>query len=117
MSYNLQLINGSPYTLEAADGSTVSPGGTWVTGSPIGNAWFRSNELGPLNFLDIASTHIPGDSKETWGVLISYQGEELVARYEGGGNLGVTMNELGQAELTGMDIRQVELPSFIFDMS
>jgi hypothetical protein len=117
MSYTLQFINGSPYPVTVSDGTTLSPGDSWATGSPIGNAWFRSNELGPINFLDIASKHIPGDSKETWGVLISYQGEELVARYEGGGNLGVTLNELGQAELTGMDIRQVELPGFIFDMS
>lgn len=115
--YNVQVINGSPYTWEASDGTTVAPGGTWVTQQAIGNAWIKSNELGTLNFLDIADTHIPGDSGETWGVLLSYQGEEVVGRYEGGGQLGVTLNGFGQAELTGMDIRQVQLPSFNPDMS
>jgi hypothetical protein len=46
-------------------------------------------------------------------VLISYQGEEMVGRYEGAGALSVALNEYGQATPSGMDFRQVSLPSFI----
>jgi hypothetical protein len=113
MSYNLQLINGSPYTWRDSGGTSIDPGGTWVAGQALGNAWFQSSEMGTLNFLDIAAKHIPGDSKETWGVLVSYQGEEMVGRYEGAGNLGVTIGDFGQVELTGMDFREVSLPAFI----
>ena len=114
MSYSLQVQNSSHYTWQGSDGATIPPGATWTPqNEPLGNAWMKSNELGTLNFLDIADTHIPGDSKETWGVLISYQGEEMVGRYEGGGQLAGQINQFGQVTLSGMDLRQVSLPSFI----
>jgi hypothetical protein len=112
--YNVSVQNSSQYTLEASDGATVPPNATWQTQAAIGNAWISSTQLGTLNFLDIGDQHIPGDSGETWGVLISYQGEEVVGRYEGGGQLNVTINNFGQAQLSGMDLRQVQLPSFTF---
>ncbi|MEA2439423.1 MAG: hypothetical protein QOH76_847 [Thermoleophilaceae bacterium] len=115
--YNVSVMNGSQYTMQASDGATVPPGATWTTQQGIGNAWIRSDQLGAINFLDIADQHIPGDSGETWGVLISYQGEEVVGRYEGGGQLNVTVNNFGQAELSGMDLRQVQLSSFTFALS
>jgi hypothetical protein len=52
-----------------------------------------------------------GDSDEAWGVLIAYQGEEYVGRYEGGGQLAVEINAYYQAVLSGMDLRQVYLPA------
>src|SRR4051794_20934502 len=76
--YNVSVQNSSQYTLEASDGATVPPNATWQTQAAIGNAWISSTQLGTLNFLDIGDQHIPGDSGETWGVLISYQGEEVV---------------------------------------
>jgi hypothetical protein len=42
-------------------------------------------------------------------VLIAYQGEEFVGRYEGGGQLTVVINQYYQAELSGMDLREVSL--------
>jgi hypothetical protein len=114
VAYDLQVINGSPYTWHGSDGTAVPPGSAWSPADrPLGNAWIRSAELGTLNFLDIGDTHIPGDSKETWGVLISYQSEEFVGRHEGAGQLGVTINRFGQVEMTGLDFRQVALPGFI----
>lgn len=112
MSYTLQVQNGSPYTWSDSDGGSVPPGATWTHSTALGNAWLNSNELGTVNFLDIGDKHIPGDSKETWGVLISYQGEEMVGRYEGGGQLSASINQFGQVTLSGMDLRQVALPSF-----
>ena len=107
--YTIRLVNRSPLTLTTSDGQTITPNGTWQTGN-LGNAWIRSTEGGTINFLDIADQHIPGDSGETWGVLISYQGEEFVGRYEGGGQLHVTFNKFMQGMLSGMDLRQVYLP-------
>jgi hypothetical protein len=114
MSYSLQVQNGSQYTWEGSDGANVPPGAMWSPqNQPLGNAWLQSPQLGTLNFLDIADTHIPGDSGETWGVLVSYQGEEMVGRYEGGGQLNGSINNFGQVTLSGMDLRQVSLPSFV----
>ena len=107
--YQVRLLNRSPLTLKTSDGQTIAPNGTWQTPGNLGNAWVTSTESGPLDFLDLGNQHIPGDSGETWGVLISFQGEEFVGRYEGGGQLHVTFNKFMQARLSGMDLRQVDL--------
>jgi hypothetical protein len=115
--YNVNVANKSSYIWQASDGTIIEPNGQWSTSEAIGNAFVQCQQLGTVNFLDIGDTHIPGDSNETWGVLISYQGEEVVGRYEGGGQLNVIINGFGQAALSGMDLRQVQLPSFIFTLS
>src|SRR3954452_10206699 len=99
--------------MQGSDGARVPSGGTWQPAGLHGNAWIESSELGAINFLDLGARHIPGDSGETWGVLISYQGEEMVGRYEGQGTLDVALNEYGQATPSGMDSREVDLPAFI----
>ena len=109
--YSVMLDNQSAVTLTASDGQSIPPGGQWKSGN-LGSAWIRSEQIGPISFLDIADAHVSGDSSETWGVLISYQGEEVVGRYEGGGTLQVTLNKFLQASLHGMHFRQVSLPPF-----
>jgi hypothetical protein len=114
MSYIVKVFNQSPYTWFDPSGTVVKPGDGWnAEGRTLGNAVLSCNELGPLNFMDIGDTHIPGDSRETWGVLISYQNEEIVGRYEGGGQLSVQILPYGQLEFGGnMDMRQVSLSGF-----
>src|SRR3954465_10168290 len=113
MSYTLSVQNGTEYEMQGSDGANVPSAATWQPSGVHGNGWIQSTELGTLNFLDLGSRHIPGDSGETWGVLISFQGAAMVGRYERAGGLTVALNEYGQATLSGMDIRQVSLPSFI----
>ena len=79
-----------------------------------GNGYVDVFGLGPLNFTDIGQKDVGGHSKATWGVLLSYQGEETVFRYEGGGEIYVTITDIGQAELSGNgEFSRVPLPSFI----
>jgi hypothetical protein len=80
----------------------------------LGNFRLVVPGMGEVNLLDIADRHIANFSKSTWGVLISYQGAECEYRYEGEGHLNVTVNELGQVELTGEgNLIQTDLPSLI----
>jgi hypothetical protein len=112
--YDLQVNNASSgLVVEVSGGTRVGPHSTWDQ-KDLGSLWMSTSQFGTLNLLDIADAHIPGDSGETWGVLISYQGEEMVGRYEGQGTLWVTFNDYGQAALNGMDIRQVSLPAMTF---
>ncbi len=104
MSYHVTVINNSGLPVTASDGTAIPPKGTWVS-SIIGNAYVESSMLGHLTFLDIGEQHIPGDSSETWGVLITYQGRHAVGRYEGGGKLTATINMLQQVALDGMTLR------------
>lgn len=114
MSYIVKVYNESPYVWYDARGTKVGPGDGWnAEGQTLGDAWLHSNELGTINFHDIGDAHIPGDSGETWGVLISYQNEEIVGRYEGGGQLSVQILPYGQLQFGGnMEMRQVSLSGF-----
>ncbi|HEX8274259.1 MAG TPA: hypothetical protein VF615_16605 [Longimicrobiaceae bacterium] len=81
---------------------------------PLGNVVVTVPGLGEINFLDIGDQQIGGFSKATWGVLISYQGEEVVFRYEGGGQVTLAVNGFGQAKLSGNGgFSKIDLASFI----
>jgi hypothetical protein len=112
--YTLRVRNGSRAIIQTSDGKQIEPGDGWEA-DRLGDAWISTTQFGTVNFLDLGDTHIGGDSRETWGVLISYQGEETVGRYEGGGELGVTVNTYGQVTLSGLDFRQVALAPFIIE--
>lgn len=109
--YQLSVTNNSNVGIGFLGGNEViPPGGQYQSGN-LGDLILVVPSRGPLSFHDIGDQHIGGDSDETWGVLIAYQGEEMVGRYEGGGQLMVQVNEYYQAVLSGMDIRQVSLPA------
>ena len=109
--YQVSLTNNSNVGLGFLGGNQViPPGDQWKSGN-LGDVTIIVPTRGPLSLHDIGDTHIGGDSKETWGVLIAYQGEEYVGRYEGGGQLTVEVNEYYQVVLSGMDLRQVYLPA------
>ena len=110
--YQLSVTNNSSHSIGFLGGNEIIPegGGQYQSGN-LGNLTLIVPTRGPLDFLDIGDQHIGGDSSETWGVLIAYQGQEYVGRYEGGGQLTVVVNEYYQAELSGMDLREVSLPA------
>ncbi len=117
--YNLTVSNSYVYALTVYDIAVgqrqVAPRDPpYVVPKPLGNAVVTVPGLGEINFLDIADQQIGGFSKATWGVLISYQGEEVVFRYEGGGQLALTVNALGQAKLSGNGgFSKIDLSSFL----
>lgn len=106
--YTVTITNSSGATMTTADGKTIGPDQTW-TSAAIGNTYAHSEEFGSISFRDIAGEHIPGDSGETWGVLITYQGAHMVGRYEGGGQLKVTFDKHLVAHVSGMHFRHVQM--------
>lgn len=95
-------------------GEVLNPGQTITWPSALGSGVIGIPGLSEISFLDIGDKQIGGFSKATWGVLISFHGEEVVFRYEGGGRIDVHVNWLGQAELSGNGgFSQLALPSFI----
>lgn len=80
----------------------------------LGNFRLHIPGGGEVNLIDIGEKKIADFSKATWGVLIAYQGEECEFRYEGGGQLNINVNDLGQVELSGNgSLIRVSLPPFI----
>jgi hypothetical protein len=95
-------------------GRLLNPNLTMKLDRKLGHASIEVIGLGRINFTDIGDQHAGGHSKATWGVLISYQGEELVFRYEGDGQIQLDVNKFGQAEITGNgEFSRVPLPSFV----
>lgn len=112
MSYTATIVNSTETPITTSDGKTIEPNGTWQSGT-LGNAWFHSDQFGALSLVDIGDQHIGGDSSETWGVLITFGGENMVGRYEGGGQLHITFNQYLQAVVSGMDLRLVALSALV----
>lgn len=113
--FDVTLTNQSSVELQASDGTKIgAKGGTWkFAGGPAGSSAYVEGPFGRLGFLDIGDMHIGGDSKETWGVLITYRGMAVVGRYEGGGQLTFNVNQFLQVGLAGMDFREVELEGLV----
>ena len=113
MAWYLTITNNYHGELRES-GRLLNTGLTMKLDRKLGHATVEVIGLGRVNFTDIGDKHAGGHSKATWGVLISYQGEELVFRYEGDGQIQLTVNQFGQAEMSGNgEFSLVPLPSFI----
>ena len=107
------VANSAGATFTVSSGSSMQPKG------PLGDATITVPGMGEMMVHDIADRPLGGYSKATWGVLVSYKGEEAVFRYEGGGQLTITFNDLGQATLASnggisrVDVAAMILPGEI----
>ena len=113
--FNVSVTNNSGVPLSGSDGTKLPPsGGMWKTTSQALSGWgFVLTPFGPAGFVDIGANHIPGDSSETWGVLLAYQGMSVVGRYEGQGQLVLDLDTFLQVGMEGMDFREVELEGLV----
>ncbi len=110
--YKLTLTNNYAYTVKAGK-EEVAAGKTATLSEDLGNVIIDVPGLGSINLIDLGDKHIGGPSTATWGVLLSYQGNESIFRYEGEGKLTITLNDLGQAILDGNgEITLMRLESF-----
>jgi hypothetical protein len=81
----------------------------------LGNFRLNIPGAGEVNLIDLGERKLAGFGNATWGVLIAYQGEEVEFRYEGGGQLTINVNDLGQAELScNGSLVRLFLPPFVF---
>lgn len=111
-SYVVTIANNSPLTLTTHDNEFIAPGAQWTT-VRLGNGYVSNPIFGTLSFYDLGTTHIDGDSSETYGCLITLQGYQFVGRYNANGQLNITINRLLQASLAGMTVTPVEIASII----
>jgi hypothetical protein len=108
MAYTLTIQNSTGAPMTTSDGQTIAPDDSWES-RELGNTYVHSDEFGSMSFRDLGDSRIGGDDGGTWGVLISYGGQHMVGRYEGGGHLQVTFNDHLQAEVGGMTLRRVHV--------
>jgi hypothetical protein len=107
------VTNETAYTLTTSDQKQIAPSGGKWTSPLIGDGWVETPAWGTFNFLDIAHAHVGGDGPGEWGVLFSYQGEEVVGRYDGSPIFQAVISPMGSVTLSGgTSLRQVSLPAF-----
>lgn len=113
--YTIAITNHYYDTLAPSFGDPIKSGSGPVKSKALGSGYVTVPGLGAVNFTDVGDSQLGGFSKSTWGVLISYQGEEILFRYEGGGEIQLTINKFGQAEVKGNGaISQIRLGSFVY---
>lgn len=114
--YNITVTNnfGSAIRVNVGAGYSLVTGETQAIKENLGDGSIDVPGVGHMLLHDIGDRQIGGFSKATWGVYISYQGEELVFRYEGGGQIKIAFNEFGQAVMeSNGGFSQINLGAFV----
>ena len=115
MAWHLTVRNNFYQTIMAVGMPiNVNENRPFKVGQTLGSGFINVPGVGGVSFIDVGEKDIGGHSKKKYGVFISYQGEEAVFRYDGEGEMQVTINKFGQAELSGNgDFSLIKLASFI----
>jgi hypothetical protein len=116
MAWHLTVRNNFYQTIMAVGMPiNVNENRPFKVGQKLGSGYINVPGVGAVNFVDIGDRQMGGHSKKKWGVVISYQGEDALFRYDGEGELNVTINEFGQAEISGNgDLMLIKIPSYVF---
>ncbi|QTE24140.1 hypothetical protein [Polaribacter cellanae] len=113
--YNLTITNNYKYEC-GFKGSTgnrifnIKPK-TSQTIDNLGDGILSIYGQGTISLLDLGDKKIIGYPipKETWGVLIRVQTTEAYYRYEGGGDLTLTINQYGSLEISTNNGNLIEI--------
>lgn len=98
--YKLTIKNNSPFVI-APNGNTLDPGMDYTYPDPLGTTSFDVPGFGSIAIVDIGDKKvIDNPLKQTWKVVIAYQGEAVIFGYEGEGELTLNFNEVGTAEIS-----------------
>jgi hypothetical protein len=95
--YNLKIINHYPDTVQLQGGGKVSSGDTGEVNN-LGNFEVTVPGIGTARLFDLGDKKLPNYEsypKETWGVLLRYKSIEAYYRYEGGGQLTLSIDKFG----------------------
>lgn len=104
--YTLQIINNYEYDCVFMNNQTkkdiIVNSQNNIVLNNMGNGYLQIPGIGQVNFLDLGDKKLNGYPvpKETWGVLVRTHTTEGYYRYEGGGSLELTVNNLGSCNLT-----------------
>ena len=100
--YNLKIINNFSLPIKTVKGQIINEKGGALTVKNLGDFYFEVLTMGTMAFSDLGAKKLSGYSipSETWGVLIRYCNTEVYYRYEGGGEIKVTIDIYGSCSIT-----------------
>ncbi|NOQ65312.1 MAG: hypothetical protein GQ582_12445 [Methyloprofundus sp.] len=100
----MMAVNVNAHTL-----GTIAPNGGTFSITKLGNMILEIPGIGEAAFIDIADKKLPGypEPSEHWGMLARFKTMEVYYRYEGQGQLAITIDRFGSLSfetLTGSAI-------------
>lgn len=109
--YNLTVKNNYAWPITANDGTVIAEKGGSSVFNNQGSMILSVQGIGDLNFIDLAKDRLPGYPipKEYWGVLVRYHSSEAYYRYEGQGELTVTLDAYGSCTITTNNGTMIEI--------
>lgn len=113
--YNVTIKNEYIYDLGTSTGVTISKNSSFTL-NDRGSFVLSIPGMGEMNFIDLGDKKLDGfpNPKETWGALVRFSIVETYYRYEGQGELTVTIDNLGSATIstTNGSMLLISLPEF-----
>ncbi|SOE23922.1 hypothetical protein SAMN06298216_4295 [Spirosomataceae bacterium TFI 002] len=112
--YTLNVTNNYAYPVKTSQGQEIPPNGGTLSLTRLGSLYMNIPGNGDINFIDLGSEKLPDYPmpNQTWGVLVRVHTQEAYYRYEGGGELSLTIDKYGSTTLTSTngDMITVQLP-------
>lgn len=102
--FYVNVTNDFIFDLTINDQTKVaSGGGQGSTGRVGGTQTVEVPNMGSILVIDLGHDQVPGyDLKESWGVLIRYASLEFYYRYEGDGEINLTVDRFGNVNVTSV---------------
>lgn len=115
--YNVTIINNYIYDLILNTGETIAKNGGTEQLQNWGSHIINVPGMGSINCIDLGDTKFPEyPLKETWGALFRYRSEEIYYRYEGQGQVKMTLDRLGSLTVsTNFSAIVISLPDLIIN--
>ncbi|WP_299113809.1 hypothetical protein [uncultured Winogradskyella sp.] len=113
--YNVTIKNNYIYDLGTSTGVTIDKGSSFTL-NDRGSFVLTIPGMGEMNFIDLGDKKLDGFPipKETWGALVRYSNVEAYYRYEGQGELIITVDALGGSTIStdNGSMIMISLPEF-----
>jgi len=83
--------------VDAHTPGTIPPKGGKFNITKLGNMILEIPGMGQAAFIDLGKDKLPGfpEPSQTWGLVARYKSVEIYCRYEGGGQLALTIDRFG----------------------
>ena len=115
--YNVTITNNYIYDLTVNSGEIVAKNGGTGHFKNWGSYIITVPGMGSINCIDLGDAKLPDyPLKETWGALFRYKTEEIYYRYEGQGEVAMTLDNLGSLTVsTNFSAIVISLPDLTLD--
>ena len=104
--FNVTVVNNSPFSYFVDGGNQAFGPGTHSFPNWGGNHYISPGSMGNITIIDLGDRKLAPYTnpklpwtQQTWGGVIRYRGDDAYFRYEGLGNIKITIDDVGSINL------------------